>query len=234
VDRTPAADTPVADRRAATGRSVSADAPGDEPVLLVHGFLDTGYTPWWEVTEAHLADHGYDEGDVYKLNLGAIPLSTVDSPADYGHAVCDAVQQLSAQYDSEVDVVAHSMGGLDARYCVETLDGAQYVDDLVTLGTPHQGTYVAYLAYVTPGGRAMVPGSDFLTDLNDGQLADGVSYTAVYSSLDELITPDEYARLPAEERESVDDAVNVHSGYQFHLQLAWDGDVVEQYVDRLD
>jgi hypothetical protein len=29
----------------------------------------------------------------------------VDSPADYGHAVCDVVQQLSARYDSEVDVV---------------------------------------------------------------------------------------------------------------------------------
>jgi triacylglycerol esterase/lipase EstA (alpha/beta hydrolase family) len=97
--------TPVADRWAATSRSVADEAPGDEPVLLVHGFLDTGYAPWWAVTEAHLADHGYDEGDVYKLTLGAIPGSTVDSPADYGHAVCDVVQQLSARYDSEVDVV---------------------------------------------------------------------------------------------------------------------------------
>ena len=126
------------------------------------------------------------------------------------------------------------MGGLDSRYCVEELDGDEYVDDLVTLGTPHQGTYVAYLAYVTPGGHDMVPGSDFLTDLNDGHLDPGVSYTALYSSLDEAISPDKYAALPEPERSSVPDARNVHTGYQFHLQLAWDGDVVAQYVDRLD
>lgn len=212
-----------------------ADAPGDEPVLLVHGFADTGYTPWWVEMTADLGDAGYEHGEVFVLNLGAIPGSTVDSPEDYGEAVCDAIETVKDETGaSEVDVVAHSMGGLDARHCIEKQGGAENVDDLVTLGTPHQGTYVAYLAYITPGARDMVPGSDFLADLNDGQLAPSVEYTAVWSDWDELINPDEYAKLPAEERDSVPNAQNVFVDNTFHIQLVWDDDVFDAWIDRLD
>ncbi|MFC6951569.1 esterase/lipase family protein [Halorubellus litoreus] len=215
--------------------AADAEPPGDEPVLLVHGFADTGYTPWWEEMTDNLADAGYEHGEVFVLNLGAVPGSTVDSPEDYAAHVCDAIQTVHERTDSdEVDVVAHSMGGLDARYCIEKLDGASDVDDLVTLGTPHQGTYVAYLAYITPGGRDMVPGSDFLQDLNDGQLAASVEYTAVWSDWDELINHDEYAKLPTEERASVPNAKNVFVNNKFHAQLVWDDDVFDAWIDRLD
>lgn len=217
------------------GDAADAHPPGDEPVLLVHGFADTGYTPWWEAMTDNLADAGYEHGEVFVLNLGAVPGSTVDSPEDYAVHVCDAIRTVRERTGaSEVDVVAHSMGGLDARYCIEKLDGAEHVDDLVTLGTPHQGTYVAYLAYITPGGRDMVPGSDFLENLNDGDLAAGVEYTAVWSDWDELINPDEYAKLPEEERESVPNARNVFVDDTFHAQLVWDDDVFDAWIDRLD
>lgn len=44
-----------------------------------------------------------------------------------------------------VDVFAHSQGGLDLRYAIQSL-GLKRVRSLVTVGTPHQGTPVAQWA----------------------------------------------------------------------------------------
>ena len=42
-----------------------------------------------------------------------------------------------------VDVIAHSLGGLDARYALAKLGLASRVRSLVTVGTPHHGTPLA-------------------------------------------------------------------------------------------
>jgi pimeloyl-ACP methyl ester carboxylesterase len=46
-----------------------------------------------------------------------------------------------------VDIVAHSMGGLVAREYIETLNGGGNIDQLVTLGTPHDGSPKSYLTW---------------------------------------------------------------------------------------
>ncbi|UPM41744.1 esterase/lipase family protein [Halocatena salina] len=202
------------------------------PVLMVHGFLDSGKTPWWDITTHRLQEIGYTEDQLYVLSLGTLA-TTVDSPTVYAEEVTTKLQSISTGHDSDVDIIAHSMGGLDSRWAIEKMGADQYVDSLITLGTPHQGTYVAYLAYITPGGRDMVPGSDFLQELNDGQLTESVDYTALWSNFDELITPDEYATLPDAERESVSTAQNVFVPYKGHIQLALDEEVFETYAPSL-
>eukprot|EP01103_Thecamoeba_quadrilineata_P016396 TRINITY_DN5470_c0_g1_i1.p1 TRINITY_DN5470_c0_g1~~TRINITY_DN5470_c0_g1_i1.p1 ORF type:complete len:214 (-),score=27.88 TRINITY_DN5470_c0_g1_i1:80-721(-) len=39
------------------------------------------------------------------------------------------------------NLIAHSMGGLDARHFITNLDGHHLVASLTTLGTPHHGSY---------------------------------------------------------------------------------------------
>lgn len=41
---------------------------------------------------------------------------------------------------SQVDIIAHSKGGLEARYMISHLGMADYVASLTTLSTPHRGT----------------------------------------------------------------------------------------------
>ena len=214
--------------------AASDSPPGDQPVLLVNGYSDTEDTPWWDVLESYFHEAGYPDADVHRADLGDVPGTTVDSPTEYAKVVNERLEAISEEYGRDVDVVAHSMGGLDSRWAIEKLDAAQYVDDLVTLGTPHQGTYVAYLGALTDGGRDMIPGSDFLTTLNDGTLAEGVEYLALWSSADELIDPDEYASLPDPGAASVDVARSENSGYQEHVQLVYDRNVFEQYIDFLE
>src|SRR5437763_959212 len=42
-----------------------------------------------------------------------------------------------------VHLLAHSMGGLDARYMISRLDMADRVLSLTTIGTPHRGSPIA-------------------------------------------------------------------------------------------
>ena len=144
------------------------------------------------------------------------------------------ISNISQEENSKVDIIAHSMGGLDARWFIEKLDGDRFVDDLITLGTPHQGSYVAYLAYFTPGGKDLIPDSDFLKLLNDGQLAQGVEYTAVWSDSDEFIVPKESAKIPSLELNSVEKARNIFAGRYEHVQLVTSKKVLEQYMGYLD
>lgn len=214
------------------GSSRATTTSDRNPVLMVHGFLDSRVTPWWDITTHRLKEFGYTEEQLYVLSLGALA-TTFDSPKVYAEEVTAKLRSISTDHASAVDIIAHSMGGLDSRWAIETMGADQYVDSLISLGTPHQGTYVAYLAYITPGGRTMVPNSEFLQELNDGQLAKSVEYTALWSDFDELITPDEYAMLPDLERESVPTARNVFIPHKEHIQLAFDEEVFRTYAPYL-
>jgi pimeloyl-ACP methyl ester carboxylesterase len=122
-----------------------------------------------------------------------------------------------------VDVIAHSQGGLIAREALaHDYDGPGHVmpnvEHFVTLGTPHHGadaaTANAWLRW-TPMGQAIRawaddvgapfdlngPGmaqlaetSDFIRDINDRPLREGVAYTSVAGAND-LIVPAVRARL---------------------------------------
>jgi triacylglycerol lipase len=45
--------------------------------------------------------------------------------------------------DEPVNIIAHSMGGLDARFLISRLGMADRVRSLTTVSTPHRGTYLA-------------------------------------------------------------------------------------------
>lgn len=75
-------------------------------------------------------------------------------PYDFRKSITDSAQSLKLFIDEEVvpknpdkktDVVAHSMGGLVVRQCVEkVVDCSDRIGKVVTGGSPHQGTLKAY------------------------------------------------------------------------------------------
>ena len=58
----------------------------------------------------------------------------------------ELVVAIEALPHPRIDLIAHSLGGLDARYALAHLGLARRVRSLVTIGTPHRGTPVADLA----------------------------------------------------------------------------------------
>ncbi|TMQ26257.1 MAG: hypothetical protein E6J90_04635 [Deltaproteobacteria bacterium] len=72
-------------------------------------------------------------------------------------SVPDRARELVAAIDAlaheRIDLIAHSLGGLDARYALTHLGLARRVRSLVTVGTPHRGTPLADLALQGPLDR---------------------------------------------------------------------------------
>jgi predicted alpha/beta hydrolase family esterase len=96
---------------------------------------------------------------------------------------------------SQVDIVAHSLGGLVARYYVQCLGGDARVRMLVTLATPHSGTRAVPALAPHPLARQMRPGSAVLKELAGPAKGCGTRFVAFWSDLDQLMIPVESARL---------------------------------------
>lgn len=216
-------------RRDGVVAQVDRSDPG--PVVLVHGYLDGPGTPWWARLTGHLAEAGWAEDRVSHVESSLVSGVSLGSPRRYADDVRAALERAHDRHGEPVNLLCHSMGGLTARWCLEQGDGAALVEDIVTLGTPHQGTYAAYLGVLTAGGRSMLPSSSVIETLTEGGLEPSVRYTAVASRGDRAVVPTSNALVP--EALAVEDTENVAVASRSHVELVSDPAVVSTYVDRL-
>jgi pimeloyl-ACP methyl ester carboxylesterase len=128
--------------RSLGGDTLDAPDAHPVPVVLVHGFL--GDATNFAALRRHLGRRGIRRFSsfAYRPRLDYQRLATELD------AHVRAVRQTTGA--PQVDVVAHSLGGLVARYFVQ-LGGAPLVRRLVTLGTP-------YLAYTNPAQELAIFG----------------------------------------------------------------------------
>ena len=107
------------------------------PILLLHGMADNRSV--FTLLRLGLRRRGF--GQVTTLNYSILTGDIRVAAAQ----LAEEVEALVAETGYErVHVVGHSMGGLIARYYVTRLGGDERVHTLVTLGSPHHGTYTAY------------------------------------------------------------------------------------------
>ena len=131
--------------------SISTTVATRHPVVLVHGVL--GFT---RRTISRLFSFAYFQGveDALReagIEVVSVPLPATSSVDARARALKDAVDRTRAP---RVNLIAHSMGGLDARWYVGKLGGHEKVASLVTISTPHRGTHLADWSDVRLG-RAM-------------------------------------------------------------------------------
>jgi triacylglycerol lipase len=112
------------------------------PVVLVHGLFG------FDRIGVPGAKLHYFRGITRQLEaLGchahAVRLPAAASVPERAQILCDKIAALP---HDRVDIIAHSLGGLDARYALANLGLAKRVRSLVTVGTPHRGTPLADLA----------------------------------------------------------------------------------------
>jgi triacylglycerol esterase/lipase EstA (alpha/beta hydrolase family) len=189
---------------------VAADAQDRWGVLLVHGFVcNRGlWNPWLE-----------------RLHARGVPCIAVNlepvfgSIDDYVATIEAAVQGLEHATGLPPLIVAHSMGGLAVRrWWAERGNGAR-VHHVITLGTPHQGTWLARFA-VTPNGRQMQRHSHWLSALARRESPDRSAHiTCFYSHCDNIVFPPSTATLAGAENRHLSGVAHVH---MVSRQEPWD------------
>jgi triacylglycerol lipase len=109
------------------------------PLVLVHGYFGFDAigvrrlrSEYFRGVRRRLESAGH-EVHVVRIN----PVAGVDVRAR------QLARQIEAIEAPRVNIVAHSMGGLDARFAISRLGLAARVASLTTVGTPHRGTPLA-------------------------------------------------------------------------------------------
>ncbi len=123
------------------------------PIVLLHGVAGFDQLPvagaaYFKGLERVIEAHGLV---VFRPKVPAF--ASVQRRAD---ALATQLVELShTTGHTRFNLVAHSMGGLDARYAIRHLGLAPHVASLITIGTPHRGTPLADLAAV-PGAGGII------------------------------------------------------------------------------
>lgn len=112
-----------------------------QPIVLAHGLAGISQigvrrlrlTTYFRGIPEHLGDLGC------RVITAEVP--AFGTIAERARALAQFVRNASP--DEPVHVIAHSMGGLDARHMITHLGMHERVTTLVTLGTPHRGSPIA-------------------------------------------------------------------------------------------
>lgn len=161
--------------------------PGRRGIVFIHGFVcNRGYwNPW--LRRLHGSGHAYEAVNLEPV-FGAID--------DYVPQIEAAVQRVTAASGLPPLLVCHSMGGLAARAWLRARQADARVHRIVTLGTPHHGTWLARFSTV-PNGRQMVPDNVWLRQLAQDEPAQRPRlFTCYYSNCDNIVFPASTATLP--------------------------------------
>jgi pimeloyl-ACP methyl ester carboxylesterase len=112
-------------------------SPSSKILLLVHGW--TGRPTVWDSLLCRIKTETNPTFSEY-WTFGYNSSWSIEDNAEL-------LDQYLQEYSNgaTIDIVAHSMGGLVSRSMIEQYNGAQYIDKLIMLGTPHQGSPLAVM-----------------------------------------------------------------------------------------
>jgi triacylglycerol lipase len=196
--------------------STAATDANQRAVVLIHGFVcNRGFwLPWMQ-----------------RLRAGGMPYVSVNlepifgSIDEYVPLIDAAVVRATALTGLPPILICHSMGGLAARvWMASAPDAMVRVDKIITIGTPHRGTWLARFSHLR-NGRQMRHDCEWQQDLMARELTlhpvrNADRFTCWYSNTDNIVFPASTATLPG--------ADNRHVPGTAHVALAFHPTVMDE------
>ena len=189
---------------------------GRRGAVFIHGFVcNRGFwTPWLRRMRA--SGHAY----------AAVNLQPVFGSIDgYVPIIDDAVRRVTAATGLPPVLVCHSMGGLAARAWLREQQADARVAHIITIGTPHRGTWLGRFSRLA-NGRQMRLESGWLGELAKyGSAQRHASFTCWFSNCDNIVFPVETATLPGADNRMVRGVA--------HVDLAFVPRVMDESLARI-
>lgn len=184
---------------------------GRRGVVFVHGFFcNRGlWTPWLKRLQGR--GHAF-----VAVNLEPL-FCSID---EYAPQIEAAVQRVTLATGLPPLLVCHSMGGLAVRAWLKRMKAEARVHHVVTIGTPHRGTWLARFGHGF-NGQQMRLLSDWHTQL-DHEMPAGrhALFTCWYSNCDNIVFPASTATLPGANNRLVRGAAHVQLAFVPQLMRA--------------
>lgn len=193
-----------------------AQPTGQRGVVLVHGFMcNRGiWLPW--LAPLRQAGHAH-----VAVNLEPV-MGSID---DYVDIIEDAVQRVTAATGMAPVLLCHSMGGLAARAWLRTHAADDRVHRVLTLGTPHGGTWLGRFSRAV-NGRQMSLAGDWVVALQSAEPAGRAAlFTCWYSNCDNIVFPASTAALAGADNRLVDGVA--------HVQMALHPEVMRECLAEI-
>lgn len=178
--------------------------PGRRGMVFIHGFFcNRGFwAPW--LAKLQGSGHAY-----VAVNLEPV-FSSID---EYVPIIDAAVARVARATGLPPVLVCHSMGGLAARAWLRTMKSEDRVHHVVTLGTPHRGTWLARFSRGTNGRQMQLAGPWHQLLDQDMPVHRHSLFTCWYSNCDNIVFPSSTATLPGADNRLVQGVA--------HVQLAF-------------
>lgn len=201
-------------------------AENPRPILMVHGVIHnrSAFVPMIrEMKDANWKN-------VFTINYSTLHGSLtamVEELAKRVEQICETT------HSPQIDIVAHSLGGIVSRYYMCLGEGRGRVKHLVTLGTPHQGTDTSFLLRGFTLGALnsdLRKNSYLISLLNETSLPKGARLTSIYSKYDWVVWPRGSCHVEGLPRHSFK---NVEIEDSSHMSLLYSQKVSELVMDTL-
>ncbi len=173
--------------------SEPAGSPTRYPIVLAHGFAGGAPSETATNPEGSLTDlwsfYRVEEAlvrDGHQVHVAKVP--PFNAPEVRARALAAEIDEaLAATGAKKVNLIAHSMGGLDARVLISGLGYQDRVASLTTISTPHQGSLIAdAMLHLVPENGAINAMAGLLGHtFTDAELADQSDVHAALASITE-------------------------------------------------
>jgi triacylglycerol esterase/lipase EstA (alpha/beta hydrolase family) len=191
--------------RAGAEPDLLTDAAGRRGIVFVHGFFCNRafWNPWMSRLRA--------EG----VPFVAVNLEPVfSSISGYVPAIDAAVARLEAATGRAPLIVAHSMGGLAVREWMHKVErGYLRVHHVVTIGTPHHGTWIARWGRTVNGTEMRLKSPLVVRLAEAGTAKRHALFTCFYGNCDNIVFPASTGTLAGADNRHLPGIAHVHMAF---------------------
>jgi triacylglycerol lipase len=133
------------------------------PFLLLHGFLGFVEKRIGPVRLTYFKDvvPYLEAAGNRAYAVGVHPRKCIEHRAEQ---IRDFIESHEELREGPINLIGHSMGGLDARYLIARMGYGDRVRSLTTLSSPHHGSFLADIGSRIPGFTLLFPAVKQLTE----------------------------------------------------------------------